>query len=140
VSEVEQVLTTGGGWQDQVGAIFGGFKIGRSLRGLPLTVEVNTIANLPVQFIHALEQRLVVVYSGQQRLAKDTLIKALRKYSVSQSSGTATVSLFTTVSSLVAGAEEGFAMLKKVEQETERLDNSQYIHSVVDDMASVLNR
>ena len=30
VSQVEQIMTTGGGWQDQVGAIYGGFKVGSS--------------------------------------------------------------------------------------------------------------
>ena len=27
---VEQLLTTGGGWQDQVGGVYGGFNLGQS--------------------------------------------------------------------------------------------------------------
>jgi hypothetical protein len=37
------VLTTGGGWQDQIGAIYGGFKIARSAPSLPLRVTVEPI-------------------------------------------------------------------------------------------------
>ena len=37
-------LTTGGGWQDQIGAIYAGFKIARSAASLPLTVTVEEIS------------------------------------------------------------------------------------------------
>lgn len=43
VCRVEQLLTTGGGWQDQVGGVVGGFKLGRSEHGLPLRVHANPL-------------------------------------------------------------------------------------------------
>ena len=119
VSQVEQVMTTGGGWQDQIGAIYGGFKIGRSECGLPLQVTVQTV-ELPEVLRRALESRLVVVYTGQQRLAKDTLIRALRTFAITASGnsnhtiGSKIVehSLFETVDALVQGAEAGFSRLE----------------------------
>uniref|UniRef100_A0A663MMZ1 Fucose kinase n=1 Tax=Athene cunicularia TaxID=194338 RepID=A0A663MMZ1_ATHCN len=43
VLHLEQRLTTGGGWQDQVGGLVPGIKIGRSKAQLPLRVEVEKI-------------------------------------------------------------------------------------------------
>uniref|UniRef100_A0A8C7FLA5 Fucose kinase n=1 Tax=Oncorhynchus kisutch TaxID=8019 RepID=A0A8C7FLA5_ONCKI len=39
VLHLEQMLTTGGGWQDQVGGLVGGVKVARSKACLPLRVE-----------------------------------------------------------------------------------------------------
>ncbi|CAJ1364220.1 unnamed protein product, partial [Effrenium voratum] len=62
VQNVEQMLTTGGGWQDQVGAILGGAKIARS-GPLPLRVLAEPLP-LSRDFAEALEQRLVLVFTG----------------------------------------------------------------------------
>lgn len=43
VLNVEQVMTTGGGWQDQVGAVYGGVKRGRSGATLPLRVYIDYV-------------------------------------------------------------------------------------------------
>jgi fucokinase len=138
VSQVEQLLTTGGGWQDQVGGIYGGFKIGRSSRGLPLRVEVQELS-VPAAYLQALESRMLVVYSGQQRLAKNTLIKALRKYSVGSHSMVASESLFETVPSLVTGAEKGAGVLQSV-REGAADASVDTIAAFVSNMAAVLNR
>mmetsp|Transcript_9953 Transcript_9953/g.15009 ORF Transcript_9953/g.15009 Transcript_9953/m.15009 type:complete len:1065 (-) Transcript_9953:76-3270(-) len=81
VSQVEQLLTTGGGWQDQVGGIYGGIKMCRSNGNLPMTVAVSPIA-LPDQLIARLEERMLVIYTGVQRLARNTLINALSTHAV----------------------------------------------------------
>ena len=41
------VMTTGGGWQDQIGAVYGGFKIARSASSLPVRVSVQPIPTTP---------------------------------------------------------------------------------------------
>lgn len=69
---IEQMLTTGGGWQDNVGGLLPGFKITRSQASLPLKVEVETL-KLPQATIDAVTQRLICVYSGKPRLAKNLL-------------------------------------------------------------------
>jgi len=72
VLNLEQMLTTGGGWQDQVGGLVGGIKLITTAPGLPQRIRVE-----PVQLSPAgqagLEARLMVVYTGQQRLAKNLL-------------------------------------------------------------------
>ncbi|KAK5927309.1 hypothetical protein CgunFtcFv8_012477 [Champsocephalus gunnari] len=65
VLHLEQTLTTGGGWQDQVGGLIGGLKVGRSLSFLPLKVEVQRISP-PEEFLVSLQQRLLLVYTGRR--------------------------------------------------------------------------
>ena len=69
---LEQRLSTGGGWQDQVGGIVGGVK---STITAPGTPQHPVVEQLPLSdsLYDALGERLVVYYSGQQRLARDIL-------------------------------------------------------------------
>jgi len=43
---LEQVLTTGGGWQDQVGGLLPGAKLSTSQKGLPLKVSLCLLFKL----------------------------------------------------------------------------------------------
>ena len=69
---VEQMLTTGGGWQDNVGGLLPGFKIGRSQASLPLKVEWEKV-ELSEKTVEQIMKRLVCFYSGRTRLAKNLL-------------------------------------------------------------------
>ncbi|XP_038610452.1 L-fucose kinase [Tachyglossus aculeatus] len=79
VLHLEQVLTTGGGWQDQVGGLVPGIKIGRSRAQLPLKVEVEEI-EVPTGFIQTLNDHLLLVYTGKTRLARNLLQDVLRNW------------------------------------------------------------
>ncbi|CAN2389283.1 L-fucose kinase [Pristimantis euphronides] len=79
VLHLEQVLTTGGGWQDQVGGLIPGVKIGRSAPELPLHVIVEQL-QLPDGFLEMLNQRLLLVYTGKTRLARNLLQDVLRNW------------------------------------------------------------
>nr|XP_033798542.1 L-fucose kinase [Geotrypetes seraphini]XP_033798543.1 L-fucose kinase [Geotrypetes seraphini]XP_033798544.1 L-fucose kinase [Geotrypetes seraphini]XP_033798545.1 L-fucose kinase [Geotrypetes seraphini]XP_033798546.1 L-fucose kinase [Geotrypetes seraphini]XP_033798547.1 L-fucose kinase [Geotrypetes seraphini]XP_033798548.1 L-fucose kinase [Geotrypetes seraphini] len=79
VLHLEQVLTTGGGWQDQVGGLVPGIKIGRSMARLPLKVEVEKLA-VPESFIQTLNNHLLLVYTGKTRLARNLLQDVLRNW------------------------------------------------------------
>lgn len=109
VSEVEQLLTTGGGWQDQIGGCFPGFKIARSLSQLPLSVNVESLV-APSSFYEMFNSRVFLIYTGQQRLAKNTLINALRTFSVTAST-CLELSQISTVRQLIENAETGYALL-----------------------------
>ncbi len=130
VSQVEQLLTTGGGWQDQMGCIHGGFKIGRSLASLPLTVSVEAIPTSPI-FIDQLQKRMCLVYTGQQRLAKHTLINALRYNAFTRPSHSTAAPFDDTVSRLIRGAEDGFKLLSALD-----CDN---VDSTVNGLAACIN-
>ncbi|KAM3920648.1 L-fucose kinase [Leptodactylus fuscus] len=79
VLHLEQVLTTGGGWQDQVGGLIPGVKIGRSAPELPLHVIVERLL-LPDGFLETLNQHLLLVYTGKTRLARNLLQDVLRNW------------------------------------------------------------
>ena len=72
VLAVEQLLTTGGGWQDQVGGVLGGINRGFSKPGPLLQVKFEP---LPVEdaFVDLMEQHMVLLYTGKIRLAKNIL-------------------------------------------------------------------
>ncbi|KAB7505499.1 L-fucose kinase, partial [Armadillidium nasatum] len=61
---VEQLLTTGGGWQDQVGGLIGGIKLGVSFPKIPLVVNTFSIP-LTEDLLTFLNQRLLLVYTGK---------------------------------------------------------------------------
>ncbi|XP_069882365.1 L-fucose kinase [Dipodomys merriami] len=79
VLHLEQVLTTGGGWQDQVGGLMPGIKVGRSQAQLPLKVEVEEIT-VPKGFVQKLNDHLLLVYTGKTRLARNLLQDVLRSW------------------------------------------------------------
>ncbi|XP_060694261.1 L-fucose kinase isoform X2 [Hemiscyllium ocellatum] len=79
VLHLEQMLTTGGGWQDQVGGLVPGIKIGRSKSQLPLRVDVERIA-VTDAFVKTLNNHLLLVYTGKTRLARNLLQDVLRSW------------------------------------------------------------
>lgn len=72
VLKLEQMLSSGGGWQDQVGGLYGGFKVCRSAAQLPLKVETQLLS-IPQSVIDHFNDHLVLCYSGTARLARNLL-------------------------------------------------------------------
>lgn len=61
---LEQLMGTGGGWQDQIGGLYPGIKFTSSFPGVPLRLQVVPLLASP-QLISELQQRLLVVFTGQ---------------------------------------------------------------------------
>ncbi|XWS76847.1 hypothetical protein CRYUN_Cryun01aG0212900 [Craigia yunnanensis] len=61
---LEQLMGTGGGWQDQIGGLYPGIKFTASYPGIPLRLQVFPLVASP-QLISELQQRLLVVFTGQ---------------------------------------------------------------------------
>ena len=74
---LEQMLTTGGGWQDQAGGLFSGVKLIETSAGL---AQKPTLSWLPEQlFGHEFaNQRILLYYTGVTRLAKNILSEIVR--------------------------------------------------------------
>lgn len=74
---LEQMLTTGGGWQDQAGAIFRGLKLIETAPGLK---QKPTLSWLPQHlFGHDYANRSILLfYTGLTRLAKNILAEIVR--------------------------------------------------------------
>ncbi|KAL4622127.1 hypothetical protein ACB092_06G275200 [Castanea dentata] len=76
---LEQLMGTGGGWQDQIGGLYPGIKYTASFPGIPLRLQVIPLLASP-QLIPELQQRLLVVFTGQVRLANQVLLKVVTRY------------------------------------------------------------
>ncbi|KAL4379767.1 hypothetical protein GQ457_02G001300 [Hibiscus cannabinus] len=76
---LEQLMGTGGGWQDQIGGLYPGIKFTTSYPGIPLRLQVFPLVASP-QLISELQQRLLVVFTGQVRLAHQVLQKVVLRY------------------------------------------------------------
>src|SRR5258708_38510590 len=76
---LEQRLSTGGGWQDQVGGIVGGLKSTLTVPGVPQRPQIERL-DLTARQYSAIEERLVVYYSGRQRLARDILRRVMGRW------------------------------------------------------------
>nr|GMD31516.1 bifunctional fucokinase/fucose pyrophosphorylase [Ipomoea batatas] len=76
---LEQLMGTGGGWQDQIGGLYPGVKFTTSFPGIPLRLQVLPLLTSP-GLIEELQQRLLVVFTGQVRLAHRVLQKVVTRY------------------------------------------------------------
>jgi fucokinase len=79
VMRLEQMMTTGGGWQDQAGGIFPGAKLIASGPGLRQRLRVQPVPwtnELATEF----ERRTVLFYTGIRRVARDLLQQVVGSY------------------------------------------------------------
>ena len=68
----EQLMTTGGGWQDQVGGLNPGLKLFYSYPGTNQKIVVEDI-KLKRETADELNDRFALIFSGQRRLARNVL-------------------------------------------------------------------
>jgi fucokinase len=88
-------LFEGGGWQDQVGGLLPGFKYTTCANQLPIKIDCELV-QIESDFESDVNDRLLLVYTGVTRLAKDLLLNCLRNwYTISQR-------IFTNVEDLVS--------------------------------------
>lgn len=76
---LEQMLTTGGGWQDQVGGLTGGIKLVSSSPGVPQIITYEPVA-LSSIVRKRFDEQFVIVFTGQRRLAKRILRDIMGAY------------------------------------------------------------
>lgn len=76
---MEQIMSTGGGWQDQVGGVTDGIKYITSGPGLRQELRVEHI-RLAEETKKELNERFVLIYTGQRRLARNLLRDVVGRY------------------------------------------------------------
>ncbi|MCD8327761.1 MAG: bifunctional fucokinase/L-fucose-1-P-guanylyltransferase [Ruminococcus sp.] len=76
---MEQIMMTGGGWQDQVGGLAKGIKMISSRAGLEQEISCLPLDIRP-ETIDELNQRFCLIYTGQRRLARNLLRKVVGNY------------------------------------------------------------
>ena len=104
VMQLEQRMTTGGGWQDQAGGIFPGAKLLITGPGLRQKIRVQPVAwseSRRAEF----SERLVLYNTGIQRVAKDLLRQVVARYLARE---TATVQVLHSIKTLAV--EMSYAM------------------------------
>lgn len=79
VLQLEQLLTTGGGWQDQVGGVMGGIQRGYCQACLPLCIQTEEI-KISEKFLRILNKHILLLYTGKVRLAKNLLQNVIRNW------------------------------------------------------------
>jgi fucokinase len=104
VMQLEQRMTTGGGWQDQAGGIFPGTKLLITGPGLRQRIRVQ-----PVTWTEARRaefcQHMVLYNTGIQRVAKDLLRQVVSRYLARE---TATIQVLHSIKTLAV--EMSYAM------------------------------
>ena len=76
---MEQLMSTGGGWQDQVGGVTDGVKYISSYPGVNQKLKVQHI-ELSDEMKKELNERFVLIYTGQRRLARNLLRDVVGRY------------------------------------------------------------
>ena len=76
---MEQIMSTGGGWQDQVGGVTDGIKYITSRPGLRQEIQVQHI-KLDEQTASELNERFALIYTRQRRLARNLLRDVVGRY------------------------------------------------------------
>lgn len=79
VLAMEQIMSTGGGWQDQVGGVTPGLKYITSMPGIDQQIKVSHI-QIPEEAKKELDERFVLIYTGQRRLARNLLRDVVGRY------------------------------------------------------------
>lgn len=69
---MEQIMSTGGGWQDQVGGVTPGVKFITTKPGLEQEIQVEPVV-IPREAQDELQERFCLIYTGQRRLARNLL-------------------------------------------------------------------
>lgn len=79
VLAMEQIMSTGGGWQDQVGGLTNGVKLILSEPGIHQELKVEKVA-LSETTKQELQDRFALIYTGQRRLARNLLREVVGNY------------------------------------------------------------
>jgi fucokinase len=104
--QLEQRMTTGGGWQDQAGSIFPGAKLLITGPGLRQRIRVQPVAWSEERRAEFCDH-LVLYNTGIQRVAKDLLRQVVSRYLARE---TATVQVLHSIKTLAM--EMSYAMVE----------------------------
>ncbi len=79
VLSMEQLMSTGGGWQDQVGGLTSGIKLISTKPGIEQTIKTEKL-DISEDTMQELKERFILIYTGQRRLARNLLRDVIGNY------------------------------------------------------------
>ena len=115
---MEQIMSTGGGWQDQVGGMTNGVKMITSKPGVRQILHLDYIT-VPEEAKKELMERFAIVYTGQRRLARNLLREVVGNY--------------------IGGRKESVEALTEMKEVAMRMQKA-LERGDVDELASLFNR
>jgi len=112
---MEQIMSTGGGWQDQVGGIAPGLKYITSKPGMHQVLKVENV-ELSDETKKELNSRFALIYTGQRRLARNLLRQVVGRFVASDKTSIEVLSEIQRVAALMRhelqkGNVDSFAQL-----------------------------
>ena len=118
VLAMEQLMSTGGGWQDQVGGLSEGIKLISSDPGIKQIINVEHL-ELNKETMNKLNERFALIYTGQRRLARNLLRDVVGRY--------------------IGNEKDALFALKEIQNVAVRMKES-LLNGDIDKFASLLNR
>lgn len=82
VLEQEQLMGTGGGWQDQIGGLVPGIKLITTNKGKVQDFKIENI-EISSEMEKLFNEKFILIYTGQRRLAKNLLRNIMNSYIMS---------------------------------------------------------
>ena len=79
VLAIEQIMGTGGGWQDQVGGVSKGINLVTSEKGIKQNI-VKRRLNISDNTMKQLKERFCLIYTGERRLQRNLLKDVVKRY------------------------------------------------------------
>ena len=115
VLAMEQIMSTGGGWQDQVGGVTPGLKYITSMPGIDQKLKVVHV-EIPEKAKKELDERFCLIYTGQRRLARNLLRDVIGRYAGNEPDSVFALEEIQKVAALMRfelerGNVDGFAKL-----------------------------
>ena len=79
VLQIEQIMGTGGGWQDTAGGLFKGIKLITSEKNIYQKLHIKNI-NINKNTLEELEKRFLLINTGERRLSRTLLKGVVERY------------------------------------------------------------
>lgn len=139
---MEQLMSTGGGWQDQVGGLSNGVKYITSAPGMHQYPKVQQLELSP-ETCSELQERFALIYTGQRRLARNLLRDVVGRYIGSEPDALSALSEIQKVAVLMRfelerGNVDGFAELLNQHWELSKKLDSGSTNTCIDQIFAVI--
>lgn len=149
-SILEQKMSTGGGWQDQVGGVLPGMKLIRTQAGAEQKVTLRW-ASTEIFQTPELQHRCLLYFTGQKRMARNILQNVVNNYLAREPLTLATVERLKVVAeatkdaldaqdieAFAAGVAEYWELKKQIDPGATNPDLEKLLENLRDDLLSAL--
>lgn len=136
VLSMEQIMSTGGGWQDQVGGVSKGIKYITSAPGFEQELQIEYV-QISQHTRDELNRRFALIYTGQRRLARNLLRDVIGRYIGNETEAVYALNEIQRIATLMKfelqrGNVDGFAALLDRHWELSKMIDSGSTNTLID--------